>query len=263
MQKPPIVYQERKPADTLLSYFHSYWTFVYQPLGEEVLEHTIIPDGCCSILFSFFEGKPMDRALLFGPQEQNHIAMVSPNSMILGIRLMPGVATSLLGTSPETMLNQTVDATPLIEGLDYAAIFSRFQQREVDFSSLDEICSTWINGKSVNIDEKVQQALLFILENSGDIKINDLADKVHLSERQFQRRFRYEVGLSPKVFARIRRMRQAIIDVILEEKSYQDVVFERGFFDRAHLNRDFSAIAGLPPKVLEEYISRIRHIDVA
>ncbi len=262
MVKNSIVYQEIKPAEDLVPFIHSYWIFAYFPEDGQVLEHTIIPDGACSLLFSYQERQPIGPVLLFGPQEQNFVATVSPNSVTLGIRFMPGAVAAILDTSPEAFLNQTVLAQPLIEGLDVPAILSQFECEASDFSFLDKILDSWISRKTIEIDEKVQQAVQYILENGGNIKVGELPSMVFLSERQFQRRFRQAVGMSAKVFARIRRMRQAIIDIILTDKSYQDVVFDRGFFDRAHLSRDFSAIAGIPPKVLEEYLSRINHINV-
>ncbi len=262
MATQSIIYREIKPAEQLAKYIQSYWMFAYTPEHDQVLEHSIIPDGSCSLVFPFHQGHPIGQVLLFGPQEQNFTTTVSPHASTLGIRFMPGAAAAILGTSPEEFLNQTVPAQSLVTGLDVAAIFNGFQEKPPDFTFIDSACTPWINEKSIELDEKVYQAAQYILENDGNIKVSSLPEMVFLSERQLQRRFRKEVGLSIKVFARIRRMRQAIIDVILQDKSYQDVVFDRGFFDRAHLNRDFSAIAGIPPKVLEEYISRIRHIDV-
>ncbi len=81
-----------------------------------------------------------------------------------------------------------------------------------------------------------------------------------MSSRQLQRRFSAAVGLSPKQFARVRRLREALLHLVEEsDVSWAAVAAELGFADQAHLIREFSALAGLPPVVVSERIRRIGH----
>ena len=76
--------------------------------------------------------------------------------------------------------------------------------------------------------------------HNGDIKIKNLARAINLSERQLQRRFKKAVGLRPKEFAKIRKIRAAVIQLLLQKKDYQDVIYNTGYYDQAHFIHDFS-----------------------
>jgi AraC-like DNA-binding protein len=58
------------------------------------------------------------------------------------------------------------------------------------------------------------------------------------------------------------RLRDAIIQMELEQKDYQDTVFDAGYYDQAHFIRDFSKLSKISLPAFKKYISNIRHIDV-
>jgi len=73
------------------------------------------------------------------------------------------------------------------------------------------------------------------------------------SERQFRRRFQEVVGIAPKAFARILRFQRALR--VMERSDPLPAALECGYYDQAHFNRDFKAIAGESPAA---YSSRRR-----
>ena len=68
------------------------------------------------------------------------------------------------------------------------------------------------------------------------------------SQRTLVRRFAAQVGLSPKRFARLRRMHRLLAS--LPGRAHLDwagLAVEHGYFDQAHLIHDFRAITGTTP----------------
>lgn len=258
-----LTYQEIRPGEALADYIYCYWIFSYQPKDhQEILEHSIPPDGCFSVAFPYHPLAPGLGISLLGPQTSIFRLPVFPGSHCLGVRFMPGVGKALFQISPKEWVNQNLEAEDLIGKLDTTAIFARWPKEEAAISWLDPIFMEWIEEKKVSLDEPILEAVRSILRADGNVKVSELAQQVFMSERQFQRRFQEAVGLSPKVFSRIRRMRAALLQRLLAEKSYADILFEHGYTDKSHFNRDFAAIAGLSSAELESYLKQIEHLGL-
>ena len=87
-----------------------------------------------------------------------------------------------------------------------------------------------------------------ILERThGTAPIGWICDRLGRSRRHLARRFRDEVGLPPKTIARIMRFDRAVFLLGREDAELADVAFECGYYDQAHLNREFREFAGTSP----------------
>ena len=99
-----------------------------------------------------------------------------------------------------------------------------------------------------------------IEENAGEVKISEIANLIGLSVRQLERRFRKSAGLTPKQFARARRIRAAAVSVVEEtEMSWANRAAAMGFSDQAHLAREFSSVTGRSPNSFAERVKKIEH----
>src|SRR5580693_5935528 len=92
-------------------------------------------------------------------------------------------------------------------------------------------------------------------------RVSDLAAETGWSGRHLTSRFRAEIGLTPKAAARVIRFDRARHLLIRQagEKSsgyrLADLAAACGYFDQAHLAREFRALAGCPPSqwITEEF----------
>lgn len=75
-----------------------------------------------------------------------------------------------------------------------------------------------------------------------------VAEVVELSPRQLRRRFRTEAGIGPKLLARMVRL-QGFIRLAEDRprESTARLALEAGYYDQAHLIRDFRELAGTTP----------------
>jgi transcriptional regulator GlxA family with amidase domain len=72
-----------------------------------------------------------------------------------------------------------------------------------------------------------------------------VARELGWSDRRLLRTFRRQVGVPPTVYARIVRFRRAL--GLLGAAPLGDVALTAGYYDQAHMNRDFRAFAGVAP----------------
>jgi len=96
-------------------------------------------------------------------------------------------------------------------------------------------------------DQLVSAALERIQLAKGNIRMSELADKLCLSQDAFEKRFRKVVGISPKQFSFIVRMK-SIVSNRLNDQTLSEVAFQAGYFDQPHFNKDFKLFTGQTPK---------------
>ncbi len=82
----------------------------------------------------------------------------------------------------------------------------------------------------------------------GTINIGDAAAKAGLGVRQFERRFVEQVGLPPKLYARIVRFNAALEAKAGEpQRQWTDIAHALGFYDQMHMVHDFEDLSGESP----------------
>jgi AraC-like DNA-binding protein len=82
----------------------------------------------------------------------------------------------------------------------------------------------------------------------GRTRVQDVAAELGRSERSLVRRVHRAVGLPPKRLARLRRFQRLLRSVAGDPSpDWARVALEHGYFDQAHLIRDFRTFAGLTP----------------
>jgi AraC-like DNA-binding protein len=85
----------------------------------------------------------------------------------------------------------------------------------------------------------------------GGVPVGVLADEIGWSRRHFATRFRQQVGLAPKVAARVLRFRHAVDRLSMPDApDIAAVAAWSGYADHSHLVREFHELAGCAPTAL-------------
>jgi AraC-like DNA-binding protein len=93
-----------------------------------------------------------------------------------------------------------------------------------------------------------------ILHNKGVISVDALALYGCMSRRNFERRFIDEVGISPKLYARITRFYNALENKMLHpDKNWTDIVHENGYYDQSHFIKEVKLFSSKSPDELFKY----------
>lgn len=95
-------------------------------------------------------------------------------------------------------------------------------------------------------DALITTAIQKIRHATGNIKIKSLTDTLCVSQDAFEKRFRKIVGIAPKQFANIIRMK-SVVNNGLKTKIFAEAAYNAGFFDQSHFNKDFKLFTGLTP----------------
>jgi AraC-like DNA-binding protein len=87
-----------------------------------------------------------------------------------------------------------------------------------------------------------------LLRSGGAVPVFELAARTGWSTRHLENKFRTEIGLTPKAAARVIRFSRAREQLIKPGPGrLADLAVMCGYFDQAHLAREFRALAGCPP----------------
>jgi AraC-like DNA-binding protein len=121
------------------------------------------------------------------------------------------------------------------------------------FALLDELLMRRVEPSRAPAAE-VAEAWRLLVQADGNMYIGELADAVGWSSRHLAERFRIEIGLSPKAAGRVMRFdrtrRELAARVSLgRPAALADLAASRGYFDQAHLAREFRDLAGCAPSV--------------
>ncbi len=103
--------------------------------------------------------------------------------------------------------------------------------------------------KKEKIDVAVREAIHCIFRSDAQLSVQELADKVHLTLRTFQRRFLAEVGVAPKEFIQMIKFQLSLGQLTVKEyNKLTDIVYRNGFADQSHFIRVFKSFTGKTPK---------------
>ncbi|WP_369831914.1 helix-turn-helix domain-containing protein [Mycobacterium sp. E796] len=99
---------------------------------------------------------------------------------------------------------------------------------------------------SVRRDPGVAAALAAV-EANPSVRMAELRRLTGLSTKRMIALFRAEVGLAPKAYARVRRLQAALRQLGAGTAGGASIAAETGYFDQAHLVREFRAFTAMTP----------------
>lgn len=180
------------------------------------------------------------------------------------VQLTPLGARAVLGL-PAGALASTVVALPELLGRSAVELHDRLEGAggwPARFAVLDEVLTRAMRDRAF-LPPEVTRAWEVLVAAHGNVEVGALAEEVGWSRRHLAERFRVELGLSPKVASRVLRFDRA--RRLLESPSrpsLADVAVACGYFDRAHLNRDWRQMAGCSPTVwMAEELPSVQDAD--
>ena len=99
-------------------------------------------------------------------------------------------------------------------------------------------------------DRMVAHAVGRFEATSGRARIADVARELGFSVRQMERRFVDAVGISPKLFCRMQRFERMFSRMQCQDARWVELAISCGYYDQAHLIRDFREFTGTTPTAL-------------
>ncbi len=262
-----------RPGEPLRRYVA--WYTGYRQRGLPPATHRGLPSPYLTLIFTLDEplsieahpdpGQPPGefRALLGGLHSAPALIRHEGAQSGLQLALRPPGVRALLGLPAGQLADLDVPAEAVLGGVcaelrDRVRSVTSWPER---FAILDEILLRQLvtgsaQGTRAAVAPEVLWAWRQLLRAGGAVRVADLATETGWSSRHLASRFRAEIGLTPKAAARVIRFdraKQALIARVgtgaYQDGGYQlaDLAAGTGYFDQAHLAREFRALAGVPP----------------
>ena len=217
----------------------------------------VLPDGCMDILVTLGDFvRPLDRtdlpthrAFVVGTMTRQQLFALEGRVDMVAIRFKPGGARPFL-RAPASDLVDLAAPLEAFWGPAGADLPDRLYETEGDEARARLLFEELIarRAQADPTDRVVQGASELIDGSFGSVTIDELRKALYVSERTLERRFRREVGVSPKQATRIARL-QAATRKLTEDPAapLSRVAHECGYYDQAHFNREFRMLAGVSP----------------
>ncbi len=243
-------YREYAPPAVLRAGVSCLWVRVI-PAGEagEAGQAPVLPDGCADLIWQRGRG-----VFVAGPDTGPVPSAFEPATLFAGIRLRPGAGGPALGMPLHALLDQRVDAADLAreapEGpaLDLARLLPGSVTPDAAMCALAGIAGRMVAAGPP--DPLVVETARRL--GSPRARVADVAADLGVSERHLYRRCRAAVGYGPATLRRVLRFRRFVsgIDQMAVPPDLARLATETGYVDQAHLTRESTRLAGLPPAAL-------------
>jgi AraC-like DNA-binding protein len=244
-----MAYCEILPHPALRPFVDRFWILTAAAGAEP---RRILPDGCIDVIVDVDPESDgfgraaavgtMTRALVFQPPERVRSAAV---------RFRPGGAAPLLRLSADELTDHVVDAGDVSArwialGRDDAA-----SDPAEAVSALERQLLTRV--RAISEPDRAIAHAVGRLFGAAAPSIDELGRELGWSRQHLARRFRTEVGVGPKQLARVARLQRAVahlqgLHLQTGDVTLAGAALDLGYFDQAHMARDFRELAGLAPR---------------
>lgn len=275
MAEPQSEWLTRRPAPPLAPFVDRY--VGYRLEGFPPGLHRGLPSRHLTFIVSI--GPPIDvvaqtdpaqapgryRAVISGLQASSAlIAHHDRSSEGVALELTPIGCRALFGMPASEVWNTSLELEDLA-GPVGAELWERLQFAPgwpERFAACDEVLGRLLTENSV--EPALARSWQLLAASSGATPVNDIAGTIGWTRQHFARRFAGEFGLSPKLAARVVRFDKARRLLQAPFLSIAQVAHACGYYDQAHLTRDFRELAGVPPgRLLADDLPSVQDDDGA
>jgi len=220
-------------------------------------EDHVVPDGCPEIIvhlgppFSRHDGsgwRRQPRAFLAGVLSRPWRLRAGATVRTLGIRFRPGGATARLALRMDEAADREVPLDEAIGRAERRRLLTGLGATRTPSATL-AAAVRWLRCspalEPAGRTSVTVPAVREVLAHRGRERVDALASRLGVPRRRLERLFARDVGLRPKLFARIVRLQAALAALSPGQRPEAvDWALAAGYFDQAHMARDFRVVAG-------------------
>jgi len=249
-------YREYAPSPRLRPFVDRLWTL--EGASDAGAIEPILPDGHVEIIVHagdpFVEigadGVPRRQSPLLLAGQLTRATRIGPAGVtrVVGARLRPNGVHALLRIPQWEITDRVIDVSTAHRGL------GRLLRDDVSGRAREDLVHALDRAllriaPPSPIATPAAVAVHAAVARRGLIDVRGLAQASGLGDRQIQRAFRDEVGITPKRLLRILRFQEVLRRVRTPDpgRKWADVATACGFYDQAHFVNDFRSFAGCTP----------------
>lgn len=190
-----------------------------------------------------------DEALVYGVTRGRFTRVLADAGWAFGIKFMPAGFHPIL-RAPVSALTDRRVAVASILGDGGEGLVRRIRGEDTD-AGRTELALSFVRERLIGEDPRVAaiNRVVAAIESDSDLlRAERLADRLGTPLRTLQRQFREYVGVGPKWVIQRYRLHEAAERLASGGAvDLADLALELGYFDQAHLARDFRATTGSTP----------------
>lgn len=244
------------PPEQLADVVRCFWTV--DSAGERAAERSFntMADGFPGLMVLLPGGAPivdsehgpMAPAFLYGQATTWRQLSANGRLHALGLFFQPHALRSLFGLAAPDHTDGCLDLARTTEGAALCTALASIVSAEEGMALLGDHL---INGKAAHQalhDPLIAEAAARIIGANGDLELHPLYAEAGITERTFERRFKQSVGLTPRLFARIRRFQHTLGRMRSGDfTKLSDVAYAADYADQSHYIRSFREFTGIAP----------------
>jgi AraC-like DNA-binding protein len=256
-----MFYRKFAPSDLLAPFVECYFIWESEGVMPEPLVVESPPNGFCSIVFNYgdvyylqnkkYEKLQVPRQFVSGQSIYSYKLFMEGTIGIAGIVFKPAALATIFQLPVYEYTEERIDLYSVFKKDivdNYSTLIRNAAGEEDRVKILDDFLLHQYHLQRPEPDY-IDLAANLIIEKNGMLQVPDLLKNSFMSRRSFERKFFQKVGLSPKYFARIRRIGY-LLNLIAGKKKvdWSTVFHECEFYDQAHFIKDFEEFTGRTPQ---------------
>ena len=225
-------------------------------------QERLLPNGESSVIFDLrnqpirvYDAQNVHRfdtyssAIFSGARSDCFVIDTDQQERVLGVQFRPGGAFPFFRMPASEIASNSFSLDDL-----WPREAEQIRDRLMCASSLCELFSTLEHAllaqlfRPPALHPAVSFAVLQLGTRAPAFRVRDVVDRVGLSSRRFIQLFEDQIGLTPKVFQRVRRF-QSVLRTLHADSAddMAGLALRCGYYDQAHFINDFKIFSGMTP----------------
>jgi AraC-like DNA-binding protein len=225
-----------EPSSDLAPFVERHWVLRWRLGGRSHLQRTMgFP--CVDLVFE------PGGARIHGPKTRVLEHRFEDSGRLFATKLRPGAWSSFSAVPVRQLVDRSI-AMADVFGADVPSSLA-----DIDDQACRQRIENMLRARSPRRDARADLAARIVervLDDISLVRAEQVEDAFGMRERAVQRLFRQYVGVGLKWLIRWRRL-QLAAERLRATRASADLAIELGYFDQAHLGRDFATFVGLSP----------------
>jgi AraC-like DNA-binding protein len=205
------------------------------------------PDLATSVVWRVTAAGQSD-VLIAGPRTRASYQPAKDLPVCVRLRIRPGLVIPILGIAADELVDRIVPLGDLWGSAADSLAAELTAHRDDPAQSVDLLASRLVAGGPTRTSGRFDLVTKAARELAAGTAVRRTAERVGVSERYLRRVFGQAVGVSPKHFARIARVRTLLTKPLPQNAgSWSTAAADAGYFDQSHLVAEFRSIMRVTP----------------
>ena len=258
-----MFYQKFQPSSLLQPFVECYFVWENNLAIDQPIMVESPPNGYASMVFNYGEcyqvfneknqAIPTTTNFLSGQYTKSYQLQIKGKIGMIGIVFRPAAINTIFGLPMYEFSNIRVNLNDVL-GKEIDQIQDRIAEAKTYQKRID-ILDNYLIIKVLKSDKKPDRTdytANLIVQKKGIINVSELMDDLYVCRRQFERQFLQKVGVSPKYYARIRRI-SYLCSIMANQRwkidDWHDLIYQMGYYDQSHFIKEFTAFTGKSPSL--------------